>query len=195
MGKNINTAEYWDKIYLSERGTGKRRIDEDRLQYLIGEMRDWIQYHMSVVAPKIIDLGCGDGEMLRHVHAYLPNWQKCGVDISERALEFASADIPEGAFKTSLQQFPNEYFNVVFCGETLEHITELEAAIGDIFRVLLPGGYAVISVPNENNNPTPEHVHEFTVWKLMKLLEGRGELRNIRVVCNGLSIICTVKKR
>ena len=43
--------------------------------------------------------------------------------------------------------FPDEDFDVVICSHVLEHIREDRKAMKEIFRVLRPGGFAVLQVP------------------------------------------------
>jgi SAM-dependent methyltransferase len=43
--------------------------------------------------------------------------------------------------------FEDEGFDVVICNHVLEHVPEDAKAMGEIYRVLKPGGYAVLQVP------------------------------------------------
>ncbi len=43
--------------------------------------------------------------------------------------------------------FGDEEFDVVICNHVLEHVREDETAIREIYRVLRPGGFAVLQVP------------------------------------------------
>jgi SAM-dependent methyltransferase len=51
-------------------------------------------------------------------------------------------------------QFPNEYFDYVFCNHILEHVVEDRQGMRECFRVLKPGGLAVFSVPLFENGRT-----------------------------------------
>ncbi len=44
-------------------------------------------------------------------------------------------------------QFPTDTFDVVFCSHVLEHVPDDRLAIREIFRVLKPGGWAIVMVP------------------------------------------------
>jgi SAM-dependent methyltransferase len=44
-------------------------------------------------------------------------------------------------------RFPDGSFDVAICSHVLEHVWEDRAAIGELFRVLRPGGFALILVP------------------------------------------------
>jgi SAM-dependent methyltransferase len=43
--------------------------------------------------------------------------------------------------------FEDDQFEVVLCNHVLEHVREDEQAMREIFRVLKPGGFAVLQVP------------------------------------------------
>jgi SAM-dependent methyltransferase len=43
--------------------------------------------------------------------------------------------------------FEDGEFDVVICNHVLEHVPEDDVAMGEIFRVLAPGGFAVLQVP------------------------------------------------
>lgn len=48
-------------------------------------------------------------------------------------------------------RFPDNEFDVVICNHVLEHISEDIHAMREIFRVLKPGGRAILQVPIANN--------------------------------------------
>ncbi len=108
---------------------------------------------------RVLDLGCGEG---RHViSAYLEGaGQAVGVDLSlddlrttaEKFAEFRQPEDPERSFglasANALQlPFADDSFDKVICSEVLEHIPDYRAALGEIRRVLKPGGLFCASVP------------------------------------------------
>lgn len=196
---NLNDASYWDKVYMDERGSGKERIDHERLSFLVGSMKNWHQFNPQIDRPDFLDVGCGDGELLRKVHASLPTWNLWGVDITPQTISWAQS--VDSSFHYSVNNiyempFTEGTFDVVFCGETLEHLENPEMAIEQLFKVLKPGGYLVCSLPTNHNNYSPEHIHEFTVFDAMNLTT-KGDLNkliNIDVKCGGISTIWTTKK-
>lgn len=196
---NLNSGDYWDQVYVNERGSGKERIDNERLQFLVGAMRDWHQYSPQIERPTFLDVGCGDGELMRKVHAALPTWDLYGVDITPQTIGWAQTVDPTFHFSVANAYelpFPPLTFNVVFCGETLEHLEQPEAAIDQMFNTLTPGGYLVCSLPTGHNNYSPEHINEFSVFDAMNLTT-KGDLSrlvNLDVKCGGISTIWTTRK-
>ncbi len=61
-------------------------------------------------------------------------------------------DLPEsldGREMANLEDlpYPSEFFDVVLSAEVLEHVSRIEPAISEIYRVLDPDGFAVITAP------------------------------------------------
>jgi SAM-dependent methyltransferase len=93
------------------------------------------------------DIGCGyHADLARTLFPQSRLW------LFDLQLDPALADdritAIEGNLPDSVQQAPDNYFDVVFCNNVLEHLKEPPALIDEIFRVLRPGGVAYINVPN-----------------------------------------------
>ena len=56
----------------------------------------------------------------------------------------------------SAMPLPDNAFDIVFCSHVLEHVVDDVAAIAELYRVLQPGGQAIISVPLQFEQPTIE---------------------------------------
>jgi SAM-dependent methyltransferase len=74
--------------------------------------------------------------------------------------------------------YPEEHFEGVFCCWLLEHLSEPDRAISEIYRILKPGGYACVIVPSPNDMTAfyddYTHVRPFTPTSLKQLVEGSG---------------------
>jgi len=84
--------------------------------------------------------------------------QPFGVDISLPTVmqargAFASQSRPLQAAAADVRAlpFPDAQFDVVYSMGTIEHFDETEQAMGEIARVLVPGGRAIIGVPNRHD--------------------------------------------
>ena len=44
-------------------------------------------------------------------------------------------------------RFPDDSFSIIYCSHVLEHVVDDRKAIGEFFRVLAPGGWALLQVP------------------------------------------------
>ncbi len=94
-----------------------------------------------------LDAACGTGRHARRLvelgHAV------SGIDLTPEMLERARANVPEASFAVAdLRELPfePESFSVVVCGLALAHLPSLEGAVGELARVLTPGGRLIVSV-------------------------------------------------
>lgn len=95
----------------------------------------------------ILDAGCGVGLYAQHFGKL--GARVYGVEIDfERAAE-ARRTLP-GIVQASVEALPfaDDVFDIVFSHEVLEHVSNDRAAVHEAYRVLKPGGYLAIFVPN-----------------------------------------------
>lgn len=73
-------------------------------------------------------------------------------------LEYASADIasPLAMLKMDIThlQFPDHSFDCILCYHVLEHVVDDKKALGELYRILKPGGWAVLQVPVDTSRET-----------------------------------------
>ena len=73
-------------------------------------------------------------------------------------LDYTSADLfsPIVDVKADILDLPfeNGSFDVIFCNHVLEHISDDRKAMQELFRVLKPGGMAILQVPQELQRAT-----------------------------------------
>jgi SAM-dependent methyltransferase len=75
--------------------------------------------------------------------------------------------------------FPNSSFEIVYCLDVLEHIVEDEAVLNEIFRILVPGGRVLCSVPEDPNlwsahDESVDHVRRYSRDELIKKVTVAG---------------------
>ncbi len=95
----------------------------------------------------VLEVGCGTGLLLRRMAAFARSAR--GVDLSPGMLEQARArglDVGE-ASATDLP-FPDASFDVVCSFKVLAHVREVERALGEMARVVRPGGYVIAELYN-----------------------------------------------
>ena len=93
-----------------------------------------------------VDIACGGGLMAPHLTGY----RHIGVDLSEASLQLAAEHGIE-AIRGDVTQLPldDEVAELVVAGEIFEHVTDLEATVTEIARVLKPGGTMVCDTIND----------------------------------------------
>jgi SAM-dependent methyltransferase len=98
-------------------------------------------------AGRALDAACGTG---RHAGRLVElGHEVVGIDASAEMLRRAVVNVPQASFmEGDLRAIPapSEQFELVVCGLALAHLEDLGPAIGELGRVLRPGGRLVISV-------------------------------------------------
>src|SRR5262245_10582642 len=98
---------------------------------------------------RVLEIGCGAGNIL----AQIPSSRRFGIDLAqsllakaERRLEQRGALVQGDAERLP---FRDRGWDRVYCSEVLEHIPSPSTALAEMHRIVVGGGVAVVSVPNE----------------------------------------------
>ncbi len=101
----------------------------------------------------VLDIGCGGGifsETLARAGARVS-----GIDQSTRSIEQARRHALDEDLRVDYHvadaaglPFTDHSFDLVVASEVLEHVEDLQAVLGEIARVLRPGGLFVFDTPN-----------------------------------------------
>jgi SAM-dependent methyltransferase len=95
----------------------------------------------------LVDLGCGDGNLLAQVATANPSWTLLGVDISEQRCQNAAKIAPSATFVCAdvcQTGIPPASVEIVMCSQVIEHLLDRRALMQEIRRILKPGGIAYI---------------------------------------------------
>jgi len=96
---------------------------------------------------------------------------------------YVTADLhsPLADIKADITALPFEdnLFDVIFCNHVLEHIPDDRKAMGELYRVLKPGGFGIVQVPLD---PTRKHTFEDpTITDPKQRAELFGQYDHVRV--------------
>jgi SAM-dependent methyltransferase len=100
--------------------------------------------------PTVADIGCSTGYLLEDLRDAVPGVSLIGVDLVAAGLRKAHANVPEARLlQADACALPLEDASVdaAVSANLLEHVSDDEQALAEIFRVLRPGARAVIVVP------------------------------------------------
>lgn len=138
-------------------------------------------YHVKLIldffgdlsGKRILDVGCGKGRFARILAQRHPAAQVTAFDLSEAMLRFVPAPIHTVSGTMTHLPFASQSFDCVYATESLEHAVHIDHAVGEMCRVLRPGGRLVIIDKNAEHwgkLKTPEWERWFQREELEKLL-------------------------
>lgn len=102
---------------------------------------------------KLLDLGCFDGSLTVKLGASAGTRHLYGVDIVPSAIRKANkrgVSAKKGDLNAKLP-FPAGFFDVVHANQVIEHVHASDMFLSETYRILKPGGYAVISTENASS--------------------------------------------
>jgi SAM-dependent methyltransferase len=111
---------------------------------------DWAGKIVADLKPAaLLDIGCGDGAKLFSYLKYKPE-KFCGVEASPaQKAEAEKRGIIVSAYDLNGKwPYPDQSFDVVHCAYLIEHLHNTRLFAMETFRVLKPGGTAVITSEN-----------------------------------------------
>jgi SAM-dependent methyltransferase len=170
---------------LSERYARHNRIERGTGFVFAGpERMELFERHVGGPGRKVLDLGCRDGALTSR---YTAGNHVVGVDADREALAEAAKLGIETRWADLDEPLPFEAasFDVVVAGELLEHLRDPGRLVGEVLRVLRPGGTFVASVPNayrlknrlrfmlgRKPEDDPTHLQMFSAADVQRLLAG-----------------------
>ena len=99
----------------------------------------------------LLDLGCDDGVWTQRLARSIGATEVQGVEIVEDAATRAAANgirVTRADLGLPLSMLPSGHFDVVHANQVIEHVPNVDLFVSEVFRLLKPGGHAVISTEN-----------------------------------------------
>lgn len=197
----ISRSELMRKLFYSNEFLNNTWVAKD-FWFILFRAR----HHVAAQLPKarrIVDLGgsCGDrpeGALIVYGYPYefeslsiveLPREERF-EDYTEICGDYAEQiDTPQGPVKyvfnsmTNLSAFADESTDLVYAGQSIEHVTQEEAIVvlREVHRILMPGGHFCFDTPNRaltklasESYIVDDHKIEYTHPQMVEMLEGNG---------------------
>lgn len=151
---------------------------------------NWINNHIPQGTDSLIDMGCGRGDFLRHIHAARPDIELYGADFSSNASTSEISYIQGDIMELSLEQ----KFDVVVSLAVIEHVEDPSRFIDRLRKLCAEEGKVVVMTVNESGALyrlarlahwmginilfdrlySAHHLQHFSVKSLRKLLTEAG---------------------
>lgn len=142
----------------------------------------------------IIDIGCGQGELLQEIQVLLPDATLSGVDLSEETIGQITKNMPSvkatACDLTLPSGMPASFHGIAeygVCTEVLEHLDDPVTFLRSALRAVQPGGTVLITVPAGLRNKFERHIghrDHFTIARLRSTAQEAG-LTNVEVQAAG----------
>ncbi len=124
----------------------------------------WLDAVIPLRGQKILDAGCGLGHWM--VAFQILGAQVVGCDVSSYCCDFVETNVRLPVIQTALEDMltiPDNTFDIVYCGATLEHIPEefTDAALRNLSRVAKHGGILFLEIDTklDIDRQMPEESH------------------------------------
>jgi len=131
---------------------------------------------------RILDIGCGNGNFI--LRLFKNGYDAYGVEQNAGARKYADPRIESRILYKDINEcnFPSHSFDVVTMFHSLEHIYDMNGLFSEINRILKPGGYLYICVPDADffesrlfgpyyyNLEVPRHLYFFTKKSISNFL-------------------------
>lgn len=171
--ENINTREFWNEFYKDREGYKEITGNTSRFTQALPFIKN---------GDKVLDIGCGIGLFTELIYQKFPQSEVWGVDISDEAIEENLKANPNIKYEYGVVgelDLPKSYFDVIFCGETIEHLDEPKILFEEAHKLLSPSGKLIITTPKDEEIQTPEHTWFFTQEDVESLYINNG-YKNIK---------------
>lgn len=103
---------------------------------------------------RVIDLGCGTGELTRRLADLLPGSDTLGIDSSAEMLERAQVHARDG-LRFELRPIERQHgtFDLIFSHAALQWIPRHDELLPRLWAMLEPNGQIAVQVPSNYNHP------------------------------------------
>jgi SAM-dependent methyltransferase len=169
------------------------RIPRDHSRQIVADdyAGRYLNRDEAPAAPRVMDLGCGRGDSVELFRSLDPQVRWVGVDLehSPEVDERVRDDAQFVTFDGIHLPFEDGSFDLVYCKQVLEHVRHPDALIGEVARVLAPGGWFAGST-SQLEAFHSRSIFNHTPYGLTRMIEDAGlEVVELRPVIDGLTLV------
>lgn len=136
MEKVAGTLDTWEYEWTYP------QLRHNKLVDLVGKIS-------SPFSDSLLDVGCGNCHLTKKLMEAMNIRTAWGVDIlADKLLAPPGVGICQVDVDKDILPFEDEYFNLVCCSDIIEHLSNPDLLLSEVYRVLKPKGKCVITTPN-----------------------------------------------
>lgn len=159
---------------------GAKSGDQDAMYELYGpeihaEQPRHAELAKHIHGTRVLDFGCGTGDLLLLLQGN--GLELHGVDTSKTALRMAKE---RGVTAQLHRNWPAGQFDTLVCSQVLEHLDDPRAWVEAAGEHLASDGVLLVTVPEGEKVPSPDHKTIFHEADLVSLLKGLGKVEIIQ---------------
>lgn len=123
----------------------------------------------------LLEVGCGEGRGIKALKDKVETYH--AIDKIKNVIDKLKEKYPEVHFMHAnippFEGVKDNFYDVVISFQVIEHIKKDKAFLEEIYRVLKPGGVALVTTPNIKKTLTrnPWHIREYTADQLKGLAQ------------------------
>jgi cyclopropane fatty-acyl-phospholipid synthase-like methyltransferase len=150
------SSDLYDEDYFRNACEGYEEFNRTEGEHLSRRLKQAFEFASVRPGMKVLDLGCGRGEIVRHVarlgaQSYGVDYARVAVGMTRRVMEREGGVWGLGRADAKHLPFATAAFDRVLMFDVVEHLHpwELDACLREVYRVLKPGGQIIVhTAPN-----------------------------------------------
>lgn len=160
-------AKYYDKLWVQKFVLKPSRV------LILNELKS-----IDMANKKILDLGCGIGELCKEISYNFPDSKILGIDTSNKMIERAQNEFISNSIEyknipiDSLQN--NEQFDIIISTNAFPYIPNKPNTISIIENILKPNGLVLILHANSNT------FYDILILSIVKLTTTKAEYLSVK---------------
>jgi len=168
----LYSTEYFQKDYRCEAPKCYQEAIEDVQDDFRQRILPLIQYYSGISKGlRALEIGCAGGANVQVLQE--AGYEAYGVELNPEIAEWGKIYLDVNIMAGTLEKhsFPNNFFNVIYMGDVLEHIPKPIEFLSEVWRVGSDEAILIVDIPFELNSILPRLFHSipatllYIIWR------------------------------